>query len=77
MVCPSLLHHGLLELSALTCLSWVVHSFIELYKPLCHNKAMIYEVPVLCWVTRLWVQALSWEITLDKNLQSHSSLTRD
>ena len=36
------------ELFAMTCLSWValhgmVHSFIELCKPICHDKAVIHE----------------------------------
>ena len=40
--------HGLSELSTVTCLSWMAlpgmaHSFIELHKPLHHNKAMIHE----------------------------------
>ena len=40
--------HVLLEYSAVTHLSWVTlhgmaHSFIELCKLLCHNKAMIHE----------------------------------
>ena len=40
--------HVLSELSAMTCLSWVAlhsmaHSFIELCKPLYHDKAMFHE----------------------------------
>ena len=36
------------ELSAMTCLSWVAlhgmaYSFIELCKPLCHDKAVIHK----------------------------------
>ena len=36
------------ELFTMTCPSWVTldgmtHSFIELYKPLCHDKAVIHE----------------------------------
>ncbi|KAF7243633.1 Pericentrin, partial [Varanus komodoensis] len=43
-----LMNHVLSELSAMTCLSWVTlhsiaHSFIELRKPLCHDKAVIHE----------------------------------
>ena len=41
-------HHVLSELSTLTRLSWVAQdgmarSFIELLKPLCHDKAVIHE----------------------------------
>ena len=40
--------HILSEFSTMTCLSWVAlhgmaHSFIELCKPLCHDKAVIHE----------------------------------
>ena len=40
--------HVLSELFTMTILSWVVlhstpHSFIELRKPLCHNKAAVHE----------------------------------
>ena len=40
--------HILSELSTMTCLSWVAprgtaYSFIELCKPLCHDKAVIHE----------------------------------
>ena len=39
--------HILSQLSTMACLSWValhsmVHSFTELHKPLCHNKAVIH-----------------------------------
>ena len=45
---PPLADHILSELSAMTCPSWVAlrgvaHSFIELCKPLHHNKAVIHE----------------------------------
>ncbi|KAF7247156.1 Craniofacial development protein 2 [Varanus komodoensis] len=45
---PSPVDHVLSELSAMTCPSWVAlhgmaHSFIELHKPLRHNKAVIHE----------------------------------
>ena len=45
---PPPVDHILSELSAMICLSWValhgiVHSFIELHKPLCHDKAVILE----------------------------------
>ena len=38
-------YHVLSEFSIMTCWSWVAlqgvtHSFIELHKPLCHNKAV-------------------------------------
>ena len=40
--------HILSELSPVTCLSWVAlhgmaHSFVELCKPLCRDKAVIHE----------------------------------
>ena len=45
---PSPVDHILSERSTVTCLSWVAlhgmaHRFIELCKPLCHNKAVIHE----------------------------------
>ena len=45
---PPPVDHILSELSAVTCLSWVAlhgmaHSFTELRKPLCHDKAVILE----------------------------------
>ena len=45
---PPPVDHILSELSAMICLSWValhgiVHSLIELHKPLCHDKAVILE----------------------------------
>ena len=45
---PYPVDHVLSELSAMTCPSWVallvmVHSFIELFNPLCHDKAVIHE----------------------------------
>ena len=51
---PSPVDHILSELSAVTHLSWVAlhsmtHSFVELHKPLCHDKAVIHEVG---WKTR-------------------------
>ena len=46
---PSPVNHILSELSTMTCSSWVaLHgmalSFIELCKPLCHDKAVIHEI---------------------------------
>ena len=46
---PSPGNHILSELSTMTCSSWVaLHgmalSFIELCKPLCHDKAVIHEI---------------------------------
>ena len=51
---PPSVGHILSELSARTHLSWVTlhsmtHGFVELYKPLLHDKAMIHEVG---WKTR-------------------------
>ena len=45
---PPPVDHVLSELSAMTCLSWMAlhgmaHSFIELLKPLLHDKAVIHE----------------------------------
>ena len=45
---PSPVDHILSELSAMTHPSWVAlhsmtHSFVEIYKPLCHDKAVIHE----------------------------------
>ena len=45
---PPPMDHVLSELSAMSCPSWVAlhgmaHSFIELCKPLHHNKAVIHE----------------------------------
>ena len=45
---PSPVDHVLSELSTVTHPSWVAlhgisHSFIELHKPFCHDKAVIYE----------------------------------
>ena len=45
---PPPVDHVLSELSTMTCPSWVTlrgiaHSFIELYKPLDHPKAVIHE----------------------------------
>ena len=45
---PSPVDHILSEHSTMTCLSWVAlhgmaHRFIELCKPLCHNRAVIHE----------------------------------
>ena len=45
---PPPVDHVLSELSSMTCLSWVTlhgmaSSFIELYKPLHHDKAVIHE----------------------------------
>ena len=45
---PSLVDHILSELFPMTHLSWVslhgmAQTFIELCKPLCHNKAVIHE----------------------------------
>ena len=45
---PPLVDHVLPELFAVTQPSWVAlhplaHSFTELHKPLCHDKAVIYE----------------------------------
>ena len=52
---PPLVDHTLSELSTMTCLSWVAlegmaHSFIELCKPLNHDKAVIHEgVIMMVW----------------------------
>ena len=45
---PSSSDHVLSELSTMTCPSWMAlhrmaHSFIELHKSLCHDKAVIHE----------------------------------
>ena len=45
---PSPVNHVLLELSTFACPSWVAlqgmaHGFIELHKPLHHEKAVIHE----------------------------------
>ena len=45
---PPPVDHILSELSTMTCTAWIslhgmAHSFIELCKPLHHNKAVIYE----------------------------------
>ena len=45
---PPLVDHVLLELSTVISLSWLAlhgmaHSFVELHKPLHHNKAVIHE----------------------------------
>ena len=45
---PPPVYHVLSELSTMPCQSWVAlqdvaHTFIELPKPLCHNKAVICE----------------------------------
>ena len=45
---PPPVDHVLSELSTMTCLSWVAlhgmaHSFIELCKPLCHDREVIHE----------------------------------
>ena len=45
---PPPVDHVLSELSSRTCLPWValhsmVHSFTELHKPFCHDKAVIHE----------------------------------
>ena len=45
---PSFKHYVLSELSSVTCLSWVAlhsmaRSFIELCKPLLHDRGMIHE----------------------------------
>ena len=45
---PPPVNHILSELSTVTHLSWealhgMAHSFIELHKPLCHDKAVIQE----------------------------------
>ena len=45
---PPPVDHVLSELSTMTCWSWVAlhgmaHSFIELHKPLRHDKAVIHE----------------------------------
>ena len=45
---PPPVDHILSELSAMTHPSWVAlhsmtHSFVEIYKPLCHDKAVIHE----------------------------------
>ena len=54
---PSPMDHVLSELSMRTCLSWswvalkgITHSFTELYKPLCNDKAVIYEEERRGWV---------------------------
>ena len=44
---PPLVDHVLSELFTMTCPTWVTlhgmaHSFIELYKPLCHEKAVVH-----------------------------------
>ena len=44
---PPLVDHLLSELFTMTCSTWVTldgmaHSFTELYKPLCHEKAVIH-----------------------------------
>ena len=49
---PPPVDHVLSELSAMTSPSWVAlhclaHNFIELHKPLCHDKAVICEGPNL------------------------------
>ena len=46
------------ELSTMTCLSWVAlhsmaHSFIELHKPLLHDRAVIYEGERILYVCKL------------------------
>ena len=45
---PPPMDHILSELSTMTCPYWVAlhgmtHSFIDFYKPLSHNKAVIHE----------------------------------
>ena len=45
---PPLVDHVLSKLFSMACLSWVAlhsmaYSFIELHKPLCHDKAVIHE----------------------------------
>ena len=45
---PPPLDHVLSELSTMTCLSWVAlhgmaHSFIELCRPLCHDREVTHE----------------------------------
>ena len=45
---PPTMDHILSELSTMTCPYWVAlhvmtHSFIDFYKPLHHNKAVIHE----------------------------------
>ena len=45
---PPPVDHVLSELSTMTCPSWMAlhcmaHSFIEIHKPLCHEKAVIHE----------------------------------
>ena len=49
----------------MTCLSWVAlygmaHSFIELHKPLSHNKAVIHEGDRGAWHAVIHVFAKSW-----------------
>ena len=50
------MHHIFSELSTVTCPSWVAlhsiaHNFIELYKPLPHNKTVVHEgEPKLEWL---------------------------
>ena len=51
-------NHVLSELSTMTCLSWVAlhsmaHSFIELHKPLLHDRAVIYERERILYVCKL------------------------
>ena len=51
---PSPVDHILSELFTMTHPSWVAlygkaHSFIELHKPLCHDKAVIHEVDLFTW----------------------------
>ena len=57
---PSLLDHVLSEFFTITCLSWValhdmVHSFIELYKPLHHDKLwkILKEIGISDYLTCL------------------------
>ena len=65
MVCHFLLQCKLSEFFTMTCLSWVAlygmaHSFIELHKPLSHNKAVIHEGDRGAWHAVIHVFAKSW-----------------
>ncbi|XP_058036894.1 phosphotriesterase-related protein isoform X3 [Ahaetulla prasina] len=69
---PSPVDHVLSELSAMTCPSWVslhsiVHSFIELRKPLHHDKAVIHERDY-CLIVQLTLIAINFKL-LHLNLE--------